>query len=90
MVSSGGGTDQGRLRQLGMRSTELVTLYRRFGPVLFSHFLKKLGDENHAMKATRYAFEDLIRARRTTEREVVQWIRELETPVEVAMTDSIY
>jgi hypothetical protein len=73
-----------------MSSTELVALYRRFGPVLFSHFLKKLGDENQAMKATRYAFEDLARARRTTEREVVQWIRELETPAEVAMTDSIY
>ncbi len=73
-----------------MSSTHLVTLYRRFGPVLFSHFLKKLGDENQAMKATRYAFQELLDAGKTGEREVVQWIRELNTPREVAMTDSIY
>lgn len=73
-----------------MRSKELVALYRRFGPVLFSHFLKKLGDENHAMKATRYAFEDLVRTKKSTEREIVQWIRELETPAQVALTESIY
>ena len=73
-----------------MSSTELVTLYRRFGPVLFSHFLHKLGDENKAMKATRYAFEDLLAKRQTSEREVVAWIREATTPVEVAQTESIY
>ncbi|MDP2273314.1 MAG: hypothetical protein Q8N23_08700 [Archangium sp.] len=73
-----------------MSSTQLVTLYRRFGPVLFSHFLKKLGDENQAMKATRYAFQELLDAGKTGEREVVQWIRELDTPREVAMTDSVY
>ena len=73
-----------------MSSTQLVTLYRRFGPVLFSHFLKKLGDENRAMKATRYAFQELLDAGKTGEREVVQWIRELDTPREVAMTDSVY
>lgn len=73
-----------------MSSTELVTLYRRFGPVLFSHFLRRLGDENKAMKATRYAFNDLIEMGKSSEREVVQWIRELDTPREVAITDSIY
>ena len=73
-----------------MSSTELVTLYRRFGPVLFSHFLRRLGDENRAMKATRYAFNDLIEMGKSSEREVVQWIRELDTPREVAITDSIY
>ena len=73
-----------------MSSTQLVTLYRRFGPVLFSHFLRRLGDENKAMKATRYAFQDLIELGKSSEREVVQWIRELETPREVAITDSIY
>lgn len=73
-----------------MASTNLVSLYRRFGPLLFSHFLRRLGDENHAMKATRYAFQDLIASRKTGEREVVQWIRELETPAQVAMTESIY
>jgi hypothetical protein len=73
-----------------MSSTELVTLYRRFGPVLFNHFLRRLGDENRAMKATRYAFQDLIETGKSTEREVVQWIRELDTPREVALTDSIY
>ena len=70
-----------------MSSTELVTLYRRFGPVLFSHFLRRLGDENKAMKATRYAFNDLIEMGKSSEREVVQWIRELDTPREVAITD---
>ncbi len=89
-VSSRGGTDQGQIRQHRMSSTQLVTLYRRFGPVLFSHFLKKLGDENQAMKATRYAFQELLDAGKTAEREVVQWIRELDTPREVAMTDSVY
>jgi Ca2+-binding EF-hand superfamily protein len=73
-----------------MSSTELVSLYRRFGPVLFSHFIRRLGDENQAMKATRYAFQELIDAGRTGEREVVQWIRELETPAQVAQTDSLY
>lgn len=73
-----------------MASSNLVSLYRRFGPLLFSHFLRRLGDENHAMKATRYAFQDLIASRKTSEREVVQWIRELETPAQVAMTESIY
>lgn len=73
-----------------MSSTELVTLYRRFGPVLFSHYLRQLGDENHAMKATRYAFEELVASGRTGEREVVTWIRQQATPVQVAQTDSIY
>ena len=73
-----------------MSSKELVTLYRRFGPVLFSHFVRKLGDENRAMKATRYAFQQLLDQGKTGEREVVQWIREQETPAQVAMTDSIY
>ncbi|HEY0883187.1 MAG TPA: hypothetical protein VGD87_16745 [Archangium sp.] len=73
-----------------MSSTQLVTLYRRFGPVLFSHYLRLLGDENQAMKATRYAFEALVEAGHTDEREVVQWIRQQETPARVAQTDSIY
>ena len=58
-----------------MSSTELVSLYRRFGPVLFSHFLRRLNDENKAMKATRYAFEELVASKRTSERELVAWIR---------------
>ncbi|HEY1088050.1 MAG TPA: hypothetical protein VGE37_10160 [Archangium sp.] len=73
-----------------MSSTELVTLYRRFGPVLFSHYLRQLGDENQAMKATRYAFEELVASGRTGEREVVTWIRQQATPAQVAQTDSIY
>lgn len=72
-----------------MSATQLVSLYRRFGPVLFSHFLRKLGDENRAMKATRYAFEALVAERRTDEREVVQWIRAQETPAQVAQTESL-
>lgn len=78
------------MRQPGMSSTELVTLYRRFGPVLFSHFLRRLGDENRAMKATRYAFQELIAAGRTGEREVVSWLHQLETPAQVAQTESLY
>ncbi len=73
-----------------MSSAELVTLYRRFGPVIFSHFLRKLGDENRAMKATRYAFQELLDGGKSTEREIVQWIREQETPEQVCLTDSIY
>lgn len=73
-----------------MNSNELVTLYRRFGPVLFSHFLRRLGDENRAMKATRYAFEDMLVTKKQSVREVVQWIRELDTPGAVAQTDSVY
>lgn len=73
-----------------MSSSELVNLYRRFGPVIFSHFLRKLGDENRAMKATRYAFQELLDGGKSTEREIVQWIRELETPEQVSLTDSIY
>lgn len=73
-----------------MSSSELITLYRRFGPVLFSHFLRRLDDENLAMKATRYAFEELIASGRTSEREVVAWIHSAETPAQVAQTDSIY
>ena len=42
------------------------------------------------MKATRYAFQELLAKGRSTEREVVQWIRELATPAQVAQTDSIY
>lgn len=72
-----------------MSSSELVSLYRRFGPVLFSHFLRRLGDENKAMKATRYAFEEMI-SRKGSERELVQWIRELDTPGQVHQTDSVY
>ena len=73
-----------------MSSTQLVALYRRFGPVLFSHFIRRMGDENQAMKATRYAFQELVAAGRTGEREAVQWIRALETPAQVAQTDSLY
>lgn len=73
-----------------MSSTELASLYRRFGPVLFSHFLHRLGDENRAMKATCYAFQDLVERGTASEREIVQWIRELNTPREVALTDSIW
>ena len=73
-----------------MSSTELINLYRRFGPVIFSHFLRRLGDENRAMKATRYAFEELLKGGKSTEREIVQWIREQETPAQVCLTDSVY
>ena len=70
--------------------TDPLALYRRFGPVLFSHFLRRLGDENRAMKATRYAFDQLVASNTTTEREVVQLIRTMQEPAQVALTDSLY
>lgn len=73
-----------------MSPTQRVTLYRRFGPVLFSHYLRSLRDENLAMKATRYAFEALIASGCTGEREVVTWIRQQGTPAQVAQTESLY
>lgn len=42
------------------------------------------------MKATRYAFQELLDGGKSTEREIVQWIREQETPEQVCLTDSIY
>ena len=73
-----------------MNSPFVSKLYHRYGPILFSHFLRRLGDENRAMKATRYAFDELLKAGRTAEEEVVPWIRGLDTPRQVAQTDSLY
>ena len=82
--------DQGPGRQLGMSSKDLVTLYRRFGPVLFSHYLRLLGDENQAMKATRDAFAQLLGAGLSDARDVVQWIRQQAAPAPGTLSDSIW
>lgn len=73
-----------------MNSPFISKLYHRYGPILFSHFLRRLGDENRAMKATRYAFDELLKAGTSAEDEVVSWIRGQETPPQVAQTDSLY
>ncbi len=73
-----------------MSSDDVVTRYRRFGPLLFSHFLRSLGDEGRAMKATRYAFEELARRGPSDELATVRWIRNLGTPAQVAQTDSMF
>lgn len=55
-----------------------LELYQRFGPILFSHFYRALGDEQRAMSATRIAFERLIETGITDDRDVVAWVRTLE------------
>jgi hypothetical protein len=55
-----------------------LELYQRFGPILFSHFVRALGDEQRAMAATRAAFEKLLETGLTEDREVVAWVRSLD------------
>jgi hypothetical protein len=55
-----------------------LELYQRFGPILFSHFVRALGDEHQAMAATRAAFEKLLETGLTEDREVVAWVRSLD------------
>jgi len=55
-----------------------LELYQRFGPILFSHFYRALGDEQRAMTATRAAFDQLLETGLTEDREVVSWVRTLE------------
>lgn len=55
-----------------------LALYQRFGPILFSHCYRALGDEHRAMTAMRAAFERLLATGLTDDREVVAWVRSLE------------
>jgi hypothetical protein len=55
-----------------------LELYQRFGPILFSHFYRALGDEHRAMNATRAAFDRLLETGLTEDRDVVAWVRTLE------------
>jgi methionyl-tRNA synthetase len=55
-----------------------LELYQRFGPILFSHFLRTTGDEHRAMAATREAFERLLETGLMDDREVVAWVRSLD------------
>ncbi|MBL8920449.1 MAG: hypothetical protein JNJ54_16415 [Myxococcaceae bacterium] len=55
-----------------------LELYQRFGPILFSHFYRAVGDEQRAMAATRVAFERLLSTGLTEDRDVVSWVRTLE------------
>ncbi len=54
-----------------------LELYQRFGPVLFSHFYRAIGDEQAAMQATRVAFAKLLETGLTDDRDVVAWVRGL-------------
>lgn len=56
-----------------------LELYQRFGPILFSHFYRATGDEQKAMAATREAFERLLMTGLTDDRDVVSWVRSLNT-----------
>jgi hypothetical protein len=71
-------------------TTDLVTLYRKYGPVLYSHFFRRLGEENQAMKATRYAFGELSRLQLHDEAAVVRWVRTCELPAETSQTASLW
>lgn len=71
-------------------TTHLVTLYKRYGPLMYSHFFRQLGDENLAMKATRYAFAELMKHPSRSELDVVRWVRTLELPPQTAQTDSLW
>ncbi len=73
-----------------MSTTDLVTLYKKYGPLLYSHYFRQLGEENQAMKATRYAFGELLRLKLSTEAEVVRWVRSAALPVETAQTESLW
>jgi hypothetical protein len=42
-----------------MHSSQLTATYRRYGPLLFSHFRRALGDEEKAVAATRESFATL-------------------------------
>lgn len=55
-----------------------LELYQRFGPILFSHFYRAVGDEQKAMSATRVAFERLLDTGLTEDRDVVSWVRTLD------------
>lgn len=55
-----------------------LELYQRFGPILFSHFYRAVGDEQQAMAATRVAFERLLETGLTEDRDVVAWVRALD------------
>lgn len=55
-----------------------VLLYKRFGAVLFSHFLNRLGDEHEAMSATREAFSVLLARGDASENAVRDYLRSLE------------
>jgi hypothetical protein len=59
-------------------TTRSLELYQRFGPILFSHFVRALGDEQRSMAATRAAFEKLLETGLTEDREVVAWVRSLD------------
>jgi hypothetical protein len=83
-----------RHQELPMRATtvtpDLATLYKKYGPLLYSHFFRQLGAENPAMKATRYAFGELLRLNLRDEVDVVRWVRGLALPEETAQTESLW
>lgn len=69
---------------------DFVTQYRKYGPLLYSHFFRRLGEENQAMKATRYAFAKLLTLNLKDELSVVRWVRECDVPADLAQTESLW
>ena len=54
---------------------ELDDLYRRFGPLFYSHYRRYLRDDQRALEATRLSFGELVRRRITEAKQAVSFIR---------------
>jgi hypothetical protein len=70
--------------------TDLAVTYKKYGPLLYSHFFRLLGEENKAMKATRYAFGELMELELKEDIEVVRWVRNAPLPAQTAQTESLW
>jgi hypothetical protein len=53
------------------------TAMRKYGPLLFSHFFRTLGDEERALRATSGALDRLGALGLSSDLEVVRWVRAL-------------
>jgi hypothetical protein len=56
-------------------STDFTEQYRKYGPILYSHFFRALGEEGSASQATSSAFEQLWSLGLTDELAIVRWVR---------------
>ena len=70
--------------------TDLAVTYKKYGPLLYSHFFRLLGEENQAMKATRYAFGELMQLELKEDVEVVRWVRNAALPAQTTQTESLW
>jgi hypothetical protein len=71
-------------------TANLVARYKKYGPLLYSHFYRLLGQERLAVKATRYAFIELLALGLRDDAAIVRWVRGLSLPVEAAQSDSLW